>query len=41
MTNFNTEQMLIMRYRFNPLIPLDLMNNKRLSVAPMIDSIPV
>ena len=24
MTNFNTEQMLIMRYGFNPLIPLDL-----------------
>lgn len=24
MTNFNTEQMLIMRYGFNPLVPLDL-----------------
>lgn len=24
MTNFNTEQMLIMRYGFNPLIPLDM-----------------
>ena len=24
MTSFNTEQMLIMRYGFNPLVPLDL-----------------
>lgn len=24
MTNFNTEQMLIMRYGFNPMIPLEI-----------------
>lgn len=33
MTNFNTEQMLIMRYGFNPLIPLDLVAKDYLSHA--------
>ena len=33
MTNFNTEQMLIMRYGFNPLVPLDLVAKDYLSGA--------
>ena len=31
MTNFNTEQMLIMRYGFNPLIPLEVVAENYLS----------
>ena len=33
MTNFNTEQMLIMRYGFNPLIPLDMVAKDYLSAS--------